>query len=55
MFNVNNDLELYNFSVELVIHSLKLQNKTLLESFVKNLTLLIGSEHTSNIVYSSNT
>jgi hypothetical protein len=50
MSNVNNDLELYSFSVELVIHSLKLQNKTLLESCVKNLALLIGSEQTSNIV-----
>jgi hypothetical protein len=50
MSNVNNDLELYTSSVELVIHSLKLQNKTLLESCVKNLALLIGSEHTSNIV-----
>ncbi|MFH7026064.1 MAG: hypothetical protein ACHBN1_11830 [Heteroscytonema crispum UTEX LB 1556] len=45
----SNDVELFQFSLGKVIHILKLQNKTLVESHEKTITALLGSDYTANL------
>lgn len=45
-----NDLEHFNFQVELMVHTLKLQNKAILKSVEKLLAEVVGFAHTSDIL-----
>lgn len=45
-----NDLEPFNFDVELIIDALKSQNKALLESFKTSFTNLLGSKYTIDLL-----
>jgi hypothetical protein len=45
----SNDVELFKFSLVKVIKTLKLQNKTLVESYEKTITSLLGSDYTTNV------
>ncbi len=48
MYNTN-EIEVFNSSLELVVNTLKLQNKLLVESSGKMLALLLGKERSLNI------
>ncbi len=52
MYNTN-EIEVFNSSLELVINTLKLKNKLLVESCGKMLALLLGKERSLNIITSA--